>query len=566
MSSQTYSTMLPSSTQQSISNNNRPLANFHPCVWGNLFLSCPSKTDDNAAPLEHGELKEEVRRMIKEAADDELLHRLRLIDTIKRLGVSYHFEIEIDEALQSIYEHDCKHDQTLEATSLRFRLLRQEGFKVPCDVFDKFKDGQGKLDKTLTSDVKGLLELYEATHLRVHGEDILEEALGFTTAHLELAKAAGTAEYPLSALVSNALNRPICKSLPRLEARRFISIYQDDASHDETLLKFAVLDFNLLQNLHKEELSKISRWWKDLDVETKLPFIRNRLVEGYFWILGVYFEPQYSFAREILTKILLLTSIMDDIYDAYATFEELQVFNDAIQRWDTDCIDGLPEYMTFFYKPMLEFYGELEEAMAKQGKLYRLQYAKDTLKQLSDSYFVESKWLQEKYVPTMEYMKNALLTAGYIQLTIASFLGMGDVVTPEIFSWAFSNPKIVNASSIVCRLMDDIASHKFEQERGHAPSAVECYMRQYGVSEEEACSELRQQVENAWKDINHEMIFSETSKVVPMPVLTRSLNLTRVIDFLYKDGDDQYTHVGKDAKDGIASLLIDPISISPRGN
>ncbi|KAE8674439.1 putative sesquiterpene synthase [Hibiscus syriacus] len=257
-----------------------------------------------------------------------------------------------------------------------------------------------------------------------------------------------------------------------------------------------------------------------------------------------------------------MTSIMDDIYDAYGTFEELELLTIAIQRWDADCLDQLPEYMKFFYKPMFDFYGELEEAMTKQGKSYHFQYAKDTFKQLSESYFVENKWYQEKYVPTMEeYMRNALVTAGYVLLTIASFIGMEDSVTPEIFKWAFSNPKIVAASSVVFRLMDDIASHK--QERGHVPSAVECYMRQHGVSEEEACSELKKQVENAWKDINYEMIFSETMKVIPMPVLRRSLNLTRVIEFLYKDGDDQYTHVGKVTKDGVASLLSDPVSVSP---
>ncbi|KAE8674438.1 (+)-delta-cadinene synthase isozyme XC14 [Hibiscus syriacus] len=550
MSSQTYSSMLPFSTHQPMSNHNRPIANFHPCVWGNTFLSCPSKMDANAT-LKHGELKEEVRRMVKEGMDDELLHKLHLIDTIKRLGVSYHFEREIEEALHNIYEQDYEPDQThLETASLRFRLLREDGFNVPCEIFNKFKDGEGNFKNTLTSDVKGLLELYEAAHLRVHGEDILDEALVFTTSHLQSAKAAGTIEYPLSALVSNALNRPISKCLPRLEARRFIPIYQQDAAHDKTLLKFAELDFNL--------------WWKDLDVETKLPFIRNRSVEGYFWILGVYFEPQYSYAREILTKILLMTSIMDDIYDAYGKFEELELLTIAIQRWDADCLDQLPDYMKFFYKTMLDLYEELEEAMTKQGKSYRFQYAKDTFTQLSESYFVETKWYQEKYVPTMEeYMRNALVTAGHVHLTITSFIEMEDSVTPEIFKWAFSNPKIVAASSVIGRLMDDIASHKFEQERGHVRSAVECYMRQHGVSEEEACSELKKQVENAWKDINYEMIFSETTKVFPKPVLRRILNLTRVIEFLYKDGDDQYTHVGKVTKDGVASLLIDPVSVSP---
>ncbi|MBA0860246.1 hypothetical protein Goshw_015659 [Gossypium schwendimanii] len=256
-----------------------------------------------------------------------------------------------------------------------------------------------------------------------------------------------------------------------------------------------------------------------------------------------------------------MTSIMDDIYDAYGTFEELK---HAIQKWDADCIDQLSKNMKFFYKSLLDVYGEVEKALAKEEKSYCVEYSKNTFKQLSEAYMVEAiNWFHEICVPTMEeHMRNAILSAGYIMLTLASFIGMGDLVTPKIFNWASTNPKIIAASSIVARLMDDIASHKFEQERGHCASAVECYMREYGVSEQEACIELKKQVENARKDINYELMFSEISKVVPMPVLMRSLNLTRVIDFIYKDGEDQYTHVGKNSKDGIASLLINPIPLS----
>ncbi|TYG96191.1 hypothetical protein ES288_A11G329000v1 [Gossypium darwinii] len=555
------SSKLPSSTHGSMSNQKRPTAKFHPSVWGDIFLSSPTTNVDARTKLQHEELKEEVRRMIKVVMDDELLYKLRLIDTIKRLGVSYHFEREIEEVLLNIYEHDYKDDQTLE-TTLQFRLLRENGLGVPCEWFNKFKDDEGNFNMSLTSDVKGLLELYEASYLRVHGEDILEEALGFTTTHLGLAKAAGTIEYPLSALVSHALYQPIRKGLSRLEARRFISFYQDDASHNKTLLKFAELDFNLLQILHKEELSKISRWKNGLDLATKLPFARDRLVEGYLWILGMYFEPQYSLAREILAKTIVMITLMDDIYDAYGTLEELQLLTNAVQRLDADYINQLPEYMKSFYEPLLDFYREMEEAMIKQGKSYRVKYAKEIFKQVNESYFVEVKWCNENYIPTMEeYMRNAVVSFGYIMATIVSFVGMGDFVTPEIFIWASNNPKITYASSIVGRLMDDVASHKFEQERGHCASAVECYMRERAVSEEEACSELKKQVENAWKDINQELIFSEISKVIPGSVLTRILNLTRVIDFLYKNGDG-YTHVGKNTKDGITSLLIDPISVS----
>ena len=76
------------------------------------------------------------------------------------------------------------------------------------------------------------------------------------------------------------------------------------------------------------------RWWKELDFASKLPFARDRLVECYFWILGAYFEPQYVRGRRILTKIMAMTSIIDDMYDAYGTLEELELFTEAIERFE----------------------------------------------------------------------------------------------------------------------------------------------------------------------------------------------------------------------------------------
>jgi (-)-germacrene D synthase len=49
--------------------------------------------------------------------------------------------------------------------------------------------------------------------------------------------------------------------------------------------------------------------------------------------VAVYFEPQYSLARKILTKVIAMTSIIDDIYDVYGTLEELEPFTEAIERF-----------------------------------------------------------------------------------------------------------------------------------------------------------------------------------------------------------------------------------------
>ena len=76
------------------------------------------------------------------------------------------------------------------------------------------------------------------------------------------------------------------------------------------------------------------RWWKDLDFSSKLPFARDRLVEGYFWIAVSCSEPQYSYARRIQTKVGALIATVDDIFGAYGTFEELELFTEVIQRFD----------------------------------------------------------------------------------------------------------------------------------------------------------------------------------------------------------------------------------------
>jgi hypothetical protein len=106
----------------------------------------------------------------------------------------------------------------------------------------------------LIGDVRGLLSLYEATHLRVHQEDILDEALEFTTTHLNSALP-NLSNNSIAAQVVHALDQPIHLGLTRLESRHYISFYEKDDSHNKVILDFAKLDFNLLQKLHQRELS-----------------------------------------------------------------------------------------------------------------------------------------------------------------------------------------------------------------------------------------------------------------------------------------------------------------------
>ncbi|KAI5333480.1 hypothetical protein L3X38_023611 [Prunus dulcis] len=178
------------------------------------------------------------------------------------------------------------------------------------------------------------------------------------------------------------------------------------------------------------------------DFEKKRPFARDRIMELYFWIVGVYFESHYMATRKILTRLIALVSVLDDIYDAFGTYEELVIFTGAVERWDVNCMDELPDYMQVFYHTHLNVYDEIEEEMA------------------------EAQWLHKDYIPSMEEYKSvATAYVGNTLLSITSLVGIGDVVTKEAFEWLLNDPRILRASNIIFRLIDELSGYEFEKER-----------------------------------------------------------------------------------------------------
>ncbi|KAK2989982.1 hypothetical protein RJ640_000258 [Escallonia rubra] len=499
-------------------------------------------------------LKEKVRNTIL-AAGSKQVEKMCLIDAIQRLGVSNHFEKEIDVQLEQIFvgeSADTDHD--LYTIALHFRLCRQHGYNLSCNTFDKFKDNTGKFKPSVASDPGGMLALYEASQLRVKGENILDEALEFTATHLESFELDSNPN--LANQVKHALYQQLRKGAPRVEARHFISVYEDDKSKNESLLKLAKLDFNFLQLLHKKELCEVSRWWKDLDFVSKLPYARDRIVECYFWTLGLYVEPRYSLARIMFAKTVAMISVIDDTYDAYGIIEELQVFTELVERWDIRIINQLPEYMKPLYTALLGLYEEFEDEMTKQGKSYAAYYAREEMKDLVRAYNTEAKWFIEGYLPRFdEYMGNALVTSTYFALATTSFLGMAEVATKEAYDWLRTKPKSLMACVTICRLMDDIETY---EGRGQIATGIECYMKEHDVSKEEAMTEFKQRAEDAWKDLNKELMKpTSVSEHLLMPIM----NLARLIDVTYGHSADGYTHPEKILKAHILKLLVNPVDV-----
>ncbi|XP_042009751.1 bicyclogermacrene synthase-like [Salvia splendens] len=533
----------------------RKSAKYHPSIWGDFFLKYNSD-NTKISDVEQEELakqKEMVRKMLFQTPDDSTC-KLELIDAIQRLGVEYHFEKEIGESLKYIHDNYklqiSKDNDDLSIVALRFRLLRQQGYNVPCDVFCKFTDDNGDYVASLRNNIEGLLNLYEAAHLLKHDEEILDKAIEFCSSHLqtELHK---VTDVSLSKRVKEALKMPNRKALTRLSARKFMDVYEEDEWHNETLLKFVKLDFNIVQKMHQIELSDATRWWKKFDVENKMPYARDRIAECFLWSVGVLFEPCYARARKILVKALSIASIVDDTYE-YATLDELQILTDTVERWDVnETLKDLPPCIQMCYRSLIDTYVDFENELEKDES-YRIQYAIQDMQKLGRAYFDETKWLYNNfYVPTLdEYLKVALITSGYMMASTTSLVGMSDQVSKKDFDWIVTEPLIVRAASVICRLTDDLVGDQFQQK----PSSQICYMKQYGVPHEEARAQVKKRVRNAWKDINQECLEPRPASV---SILMRVVNLARVINLLYSDADC-YTDPNK-SKAWVKMVLIEPV-------
>lgn len=66
---------------------------------------------------------------------------------------------------------------------------------------------------------------------------------------------------------------------------------------------------------------------------SKLSYIRDRIVEAFFYAVAMFFEPRYSRGRIYAAALSVIVSVVDDTCDAYATLPEVISFHDAFQRY-----------------------------------------------------------------------------------------------------------------------------------------------------------------------------------------------------------------------------------------
>nr|AWF79085.1 terpene synthase [Pelargonium graveolens] len=539
----------------------RRSGNYEPSIWNyNYIQSLKSDYLGESCTKQLDHLKKEVRAMLDQEADPS--SQLELIDILQRLGVFYHFEVEIERILGNIYNNfDDKKKKDLHTAALEFRLLRQQGHNVAQEIFNGFMDESGPNFKAcLSTDTKGILSLYEASYLLMEGESILEKARYFTTQHLQDYVNKHKNKNNLLTLVSHALEFPLHWRPQRVESRWFIDHY--DKRHDKihVLLQFAKLDYNMVQAVHQEDLKDKSRWWNNLGLAKKLPFSRDRLMENFLWTTAFLHESQFSYFRSVCTEIYVLITTVDDVYDIYGTLDELKLFTQAIERWDINSLGQLPEYMRLCFFAVYNSANKLAYDVLNKHGIDVIYYLKKSWLDLVKAYTKEAEWYYSGYKPSLEeYLENSWIAIGVPLVLVQDYFGVANSITKEALEGIENYHDLIRCSAVILRLEDDIGTSSHELARGDVPKALQCYMRESGGSEEDARKHVRKLIGTTWDKMNK----AAAGCPFPKDYIRVALNIARMSHHMYQYGDGHASQ-NKASQDRILSLLIQPIPLTSR--
>ncbi|KAG2302235.1 hypothetical protein Bca52824_030886 [Brassica carinata] len=536
---------------------NRNFRKFVPSKWDHQSLIANQDFSQmDALGREIEALKPQVMNMF--ISSKGIKKKILFTYLLVTLGLAYHFEDEIVETLKDGFkkiEEMMAGEDDLYTVSVIFYVFRTYGYNISSDVFGRFLGDHGEFKECLTRDPKGILGLYEAANMGTTTDYILEKALTFTLSNLESLSC--TCKPNLSRLIRNSLGLPQHKNMEILVAKEFIQFYEKEEASDLTLLKFSKLNFKFLQLLYLQELEILFKWYKEQDFESKLPpYYRHIFVELNLPTL-TYMEPKHSRVRILVTKLYTMQVIIDDTCDRYASLREVEILVDIIERWDLDyqARDGLPDYLKSLVKFIFDIFQECERELESElGGLYSLKATIEYFKRYMRSNLQLAKWASADHLPSFEeYLDVAGLEIA-VDFTLACVLmAMENICKEEAYEWLKSRDKLVRAMSTKARVPNDMFGYEDDMSRGYLTCSVNCYMKQYGVTEEEAFRKLRQLVAEGDKMMNEEILKPIN---VPRQVLKVVIDTLRALNVGY-DKDDGFTRPDGHLKNHIMSMYVD---------
>nr|WJJ50355.1 diterpene synthase 1 [Cephalotaxus harringtonia] len=517
----------------------------------------------------------------------DICERLRTVDSVEHLGIDRHFQKEIKQALDYVFRYwdergiglgreSLVPDINITATGLR--LLRLHGYNVSSDVLKNMKtDNEEFSNMSVDEHCRGpsdMLSLYRCSQISFPKEKIMRDASAFAKDYLS--KCIRSNKFPkelainkdLRGEIEHVVDYPWHMSLPRLMARNYMeqfgssqfwmgkTLYQMPNVSDQKYIELAKLDFNRVQALHGKEIQQITKWYADSGF-MELTFPRHRPVEAYFAAAVVMFEPEYSACRIVYAKAICIAAILDDLYDAHASFDEVKLFTEAVKRWDLSLLHCLPTHMKICYLGLYNTVNELgQQGLEAQGRDV-LPYLRSVWEDLLEAATKEAEWADAKYVPPLkEYLENGKVSVAFATTILNSIFFTGEPLSGHLLQHLDFRANFLHLVCLSGRLINDTRTFTHEKDRGELASCIQCYRREHPAStKEEALDYLNNLNEDCLIQLNCHFL---KPGIVPTCYRKLLFNTARVAQLFYKNKDG-FGMSAEEMEGHIRKSLFEPV-------
>ncbi|KAF7848867.1 hypothetical protein BT93_L1488 [Corymbia citriodora subsp. variegata] len=377
--------------------------------------------------------------------------------------------------------------------ALQFRLLRQEGYCVAADVFECFNDKGKGFDMRQKENIKGMMELYEASQMRIEGEDILDEAKCFSSKCLN-ALLTCDLDHNQARMIESTLQYPYRKSFERLlSPQRFVNDMPGVNPWMEDLLEVANTERRIVQTMHQKEIHQINALFTvgpnslfpHAFPTFQMKFARDQPPKWYMWSMAFLPDPSLFELRIELIKPISLVYIIDDIFDVHGIVDEIPIVK-------------------------LHPFCPLSLSLSLSHTL------------------THKSWRDQE----CDYHFGAPLVLAHL------FFLMGQNIANQSMDSEKEEVQLPNTIFLVAeilRLWDDLGCAQDENQEGYDGSYVECYLREnQGSSYQSAREHVMELISKLWKLLNKECL---SPCPFSAPFLEACVNAAKMVSLMYNYED-----------------------------
>ncbi|KAJ4768065.1 Isopimaradiene synthase [Rhynchospora pubera] len=470
----------------------------------------------------------------------DYFERLWAVDTLQRLGIDHHFKEEISETLDYIFYRGWTQDgighagttnlTDIDDTSMALRLLRLQGYPTSADVLEIFKDEAGNpvtWPGGSSRAISDTFNLYRCCQVAFPGEKILKEFKAFAGEYLqnrlrnkELLDS-WSIKKSLHKEISRSLEVPWTMSLERLEAKEYIKYYGDKDIwigktlywmynvNDSRYLELAKLDYNRLLFLYKEELTSVQEWWRICGFEESF-VSKARPRETHFGISATLYEPEFSMSRVAYTKCNCLENLIRYLFDQHQSKQELALFCQAIEKWNTDpsVINSLPPVLKAIFMATYDALNQMALQINKLQGIDIFPYLHDLrVKQIE--HYMKKRELKDDPQPQSfnDHVEQCKGDLGVVIRLLPPLFLLGEKVEEYSIKWLNEQSVIQQHLACFLALFTDIQKHKSTKEKEtEATTAIDLWAKEKGCTKQEALSYVEAKMDEQLDGLVYEVL------------------------------------------------------------